>query len=49
MKTKFMFLIGIQVGFLITAITLPVQAAVLVGTSQPLAGSVVSLRSSLLT
>lgn len=45
MKTKSKFLIGIQVCFLMTAVALPVQAAVNIGAPRPLSGSVVTLRS----
>lgn len=45
MKTKSKFLIGIQIGVLMTAIALPVQAALNIGAPRPLSGSVVTLRS----
>lgn len=46
MKKKSKFLIGIQIGALMTVVALPVQAAIIIGGSQPLSGSVVTLRSS---
>jgi len=42
---KIRVLIGIQIGILMTAIALPVQAAINIGAPKPLSGSVVSLRS----
>ena len=43
--SKLKFLIGIQIGILLTAVALPVQAAINIGAPKPLSGSVVSLRS----
>ena len=40
------FLITIQISILMTAVALPVQAAINIGAPKPLSGSVVSLRSS---
>ncbi|SPF45825.1 SCP-like extracellular family protein [Candidatus Desulfosporosinus infrequens] len=46
MQKKSKLLIGIQIGVLMIAVALPAQAAVLIGGSQALSGSVVTLRSS---
>ena len=46
MHKKSTLLIGIQIGVLMIAVALPAQAAVLIGGSQALSGSVVTLRSS---
>jgi len=45
MQKKSKFLIGIQIGVLMTAVALPVQAALIIGAPQTLSGSVVTLRS----
>ncbi len=45
MRIKSKFLIGIQIGFLMTAVALPTQAAINIGAPRPLTGSVISLRS----
>lgn len=46
MKKSLKFLMSLQIGILMTAIALPVQAAVNIGAPQTLSGSVVILRSS---
>ncbi|ODA39526.1 CAP domain-containing protein [Desulfosporosinus sp. BG] len=43
--SKLKYVIGIQIGILLTAIALPVQAAINIGAPRTLTGSVVSLRS----
>jgi len=45
MKKAAKYLIGIQIGVLMTAVALPVQAALIIGAPQTLSGSVVTLRS----
>ncbi|HWQ42701.1 MAG TPA: CAP domain-containing protein [Desulfosporosinus sp.] len=47
MKKNSRFLIGIQIGVLMTAVALPVQAAVNIGAPKFLSGSVITLRSSI--
>ncbi len=49
MKKTLKFLMGLQIGILMTAVALPVQAAVNIGAPQTLTGSVVILRSSVPT
>lgn len=49
MKKTLKFLMGLQIGILMTAVALPVQAAVNIGAPQTLSGSVVILRSSVPT
>lgn len=46
MRKTSKILIGIQIGILMTAFALPVQAAINIGAPRPLSGSVVTLRSS---
>ncbi len=46
MKKIFGFLIGVQTIVLITAVTLPVQAAIKIGAPQTLSGSVVTLKTN---
>jgi len=45
MQNKSKFLIGLQIGVLMTAVALPVQAAINIGAPRALSGSVVTLRS----
>ncbi|MDR3542004.1 MAG: CAP domain-containing protein [Desulfosporosinus sp.] len=45
MQKKFRFLIGIQISVLMTAVALPVQAAINIGAPQPVSGSVVTIHS----
>jgi len=45
MKKRTKFLVGIQIGVLMTAVALPAQAAINIGSPRPLTGSVISLRS----
>jgi uncharacterized YkwD family protein len=46
MKKKSKFLIGIQIGVLMTAVSLPVQAAIKIGAPRPLSGSVVTIKAN---
>lgn len=48
-KKTLKFIMGLQIGILMTAVALPVQAAVNIGAPQTLSGSVVILRSSVPT
>lgn len=45
MRKKIKFLIGLQIGVLMTTVALPVQAAINIGAPRPLSGSIVNLRS----
>ncbi|TGE35370.1 hypothetical protein E4K67_25595 [Desulfosporosinus fructosivorans] len=46
MQKKSKILVGIQIGILMTAVALPVQAAVNIGAPRPLSGSVVTIKSN---
>lgn len=46
MHKKSKILIGIQIGVLMTAVALPVQAAINIGAPRPLSGSVVTLKAN---